>query len=1059
MGMRGFFMVAIMLSTLLCYCESEEQLIELSRDELLEIENQLERLNKSSIKTIKTHYGDIYDCIDFYEQPAFDHPLLKNHKYDFQMKPSSHMAPMVREDKPPKNVRQVSINSGLKGEKCPIGFVPIRRTTKEDLIRAKLFTKSYTSRINSPPTSHHALVYTSDSTKKYNGGGTIASFYTLYNVTDSQYTFGRIKLQNGLDIIQAGWGVNPSVYGDNKTRIFIYFQAGELSCFNTVCPGFVLVDPQPMIDRILRETHPDWGFHRDFGHTQHGDICDCINFYEQPAFDHPLLKNHKYDFRMGPSSHPNPMVREDKPPKNVKQVSINSGLKGEKCPIRFIPIRRSTKEDLIRAKLFTKSYASRINSPPTFHIKSFDMGMRGFFMVAIMLSTLLCYCESEEQLIELSRDELLEIENQLERLNKSSIKTIKTHYGDIYDCIDFYEQPAFDHPLLKNHKYDFQGEKCPIGFVPIRRTTKEDLIRAKLFTKSYTSRINSPPTSHHALVYTSDSTKKYNGGGTIASFYTLYNVTDSQYTFGRIKLQNGLDIIQAGWGVNPSVYGDNKTRIFIYFQAGELSCFNTVCPGFVLVDPQPMIDRILRETHPGTFPTWEIGIYIYRTQHGDICDCINFYEQPAFDHPLLKNHKYDFRMGPSSHPNPMVREDKPPKNVKQVSINSGLKGEKCPIRFIPIRRSTKEDLIRAKLFTKSYASRINSPPTFHIYFVSLANVNIKSFNMGMRGFFMVAIMLSTLLCYCESEEQLIELSRDELLEIEDQLERLNKSSIKTIKTYYGDIYDCIDFYEQPAFDHPLLKNRKYDFQMKPSSHMAPMVREDKPPKNVRQVSINSGLKGEKCPTGFVPIRRTTKEDLIRAKLFTKSYTSRINSPPTSHHALVYTSDSTKKYNGGGTIASFYTLYNVTDSQYTFGRIKLQNGLDIIQAGWGVNPSVYGDNKTRIFIYFQAGELSCFNTVCPGFVLVDPQPMIDRILRETHPVCPVFVLVDPQPMIQMTVRETHPGNLPTWELPINMYRDPTTRNWWFQLGENYDHIGYWPSSIFSGGLKDLATYID
>ncbi|KAM6576082.1 hypothetical protein CsatB_027919 [Cannabis sativa] len=191
-------------------------------------------------------------------------------------------------------------------------------------------------------------------------------------------------------------------------------------------------------------------------------------------------------------------------------------------------------------------------------------------------------------------------------------------------------------------------------------------------------------------------------------------------------------------------------------------------------------------------------------------------------------------------------------------------------------------------------------------------------------------------------------------------------------TQHGDIYDCIDFYEQPAFDHPLLKNHKYDFQMGPSSHPNPMVRENKPPKNVKQVSINNGLKGEKCPAGFIPIRRITKEDLIRAKLFTKSYTSRINSPPTFHHALVYTSDPTKKYNGGGTFASFYTLYNVTGSQYTFGRIKLQNGLDIIQAGWG---------------------------------------------------------------------------------------DPTTGNWWFQLGENYDNIGYWPSSIFSGGLKDLATYID
>ncbi|KAM6576088.1 hypothetical protein CsatB_027925 [Cannabis sativa] len=290
--------------------------------------------------------------------------------------------------------------------------------------------------------------------------------------------------------------------------------------------------------------------------------------------------------------------------------------------------------------------------------------------------------------------------------------------------------------------------------------------------------------------------------------------------------------------------------------------------------------------------------------------------------------------------------------------------------------------------------------------------------MGMREFFMVAIVLCTLLCYCESRKQPAILSRDEILEIENQLERLNKSSIKAIKTQFGDIYDCVNFYDQPAFDHPLLKNHKYDFQMRPSSRPKSIVREGNPPKNVEQVTINSGLNSEKCPIGYVPIRRTTKEDLIRAKLFTKSYNSRINSPPTFHQALVYTSDPTKKYNGGGTNASFYTLYNVADSQYTFGRMKLQNGLDIIKVGWG------------------AGELSCFNTVCPGFVLVNPKPMIE-----------------------MTLRETHPGTLPIWEMEISIYRDPITGNWWVDLGTNYDQIGYWPSSIFSGGLKDLATYID
>ena len=30
---------------------------------------------------------------------------------------------------------------------------------------------------------------------------------------------------------------------------------------------------------------------------------------------------------------------------------------------------------------------------------------------------------------------------------------MQTKYGDIYDCVDFYKQPAFDHPLLKNHNF------------------------------------------------------------------------------------------------------------------------------------------------------------------------------------------------------------------------------------------------------------------------------------------------------------------------------------------------------------------------------------------------------------------------------------------------------------------------------------------------------------------------------------------------------------------------------------------------------------------------------
>ncbi|XP_022637381.1 uncharacterized protein LOC111241785 [Vigna radiata var. radiata] len=54
--------------------------------EEMELERQLKLINKPPLKTIHTKYGDTVDCIDINKQPAFDHPLLKNHK--LQKKPS-----------------------------------------------------------------------------------------------------------------------------------------------------------------------------------------------------------------------------------------------------------------------------------------------------------------------------------------------------------------------------------------------------------------------------------------------------------------------------------------------------------------------------------------------------------------------------------------------------------------------------------------------------------------------------------------------------------------------------------------------------------------------------------------------------------------------------------------------------------------------------------------------------------------------------------------------------------------------------------------------------------
>ncbi|WZZ61554.1 hypothetical protein YC2023_061661 [Brassica napus] len=50
-----------------------------------------------------------------------------------------------------------------------------------------------------------------------------------------------------------------------------------------------------------------------------------------------------------------------------------------------------------------------------------------------------------------------EIKLRLKQLNKPAIKSIHSPDGDIIDCVWIYDQPAFDHPLFKNHTIQVAG--------------------------------------------------------------------------------------------------------------------------------------------------------------------------------------------------------------------------------------------------------------------------------------------------------------------------------------------------------------------------------------------------------------------------------------------------------------------------------------------------------------------------------------------------------------------------------------------------------------------------
>ncbi|XP_049362034.1 uncharacterized protein LOC125826733 [Solanum verrucosum] len=233
--------------------------IKLSEQEELALEKQLKLLNKPVVKTIKTKWGDTYDCVDFYKQPAFDHPLLKNHNFHPKMKPTLPTIKHISKNSTVDIFSKIS----LEKNNCPSGTVPIKKITRDDLIRQRNMPspedfayepQSETNKIVEPTGGYNykrAIVHTPKNHKnKFGGAGMAASLWSHY-VFDKQQSVCRLKIQKGQDSMQVGWRIDPTLYGDRKTRFFIHFQAGNTHCFNTLCPGFLLVNNNILLDNAF----------------------------------------------------------------------------------------------------------------------------------------------------------------------------------------------------------------------------------------------------------------------------------------------------------------------------------------------------------------------------------------------------------------------------------------------------------------------------------------------------------------------------------------------------------------------------------------------------------------------------------------------------------------------------------------------------------------------------------------------------------------------------------------------------------------------------------------
>ncbi|CAI0434832.1 unnamed protein product, partial [Linum tenue] len=240
---------------------------------------------------------------------------------------------------------------------------------------------------------------------------------------------------------------------------------------------------------------------------------------------------------------------------------------------------------------------------------------------------------------------------------------------------------------------------------------------------------------------------------------------------------------------------------------------------------------------------------------------------------------------------------------------------------------------------------------------------------------------------------------------------------------HGDTYNCVDFYKQPAFDHPLLKNRRFDYQVCFKVRAAESDSFGSEPSDI-------WLNGKGCPIGTVPIRKTTKTDLLKANL-DAAVTSNDNS---GIRVAVLRSTGDKRYRGAGMYTSVYN-HDVQGNQYTSSRFKLNNGPDSIAVGWVVNPSLYHDTNTRLFIYTITKDVHCYNTYCPGFVVTNHEIPLDVILS------PV----------------SRRGG-PIYEIKFFIMKDHYSGDWVLMFGNHDKVLGFWPRDIFTG-LAGFANYAE
>lgn len=316
--------------------------------------------------------------------------------------------------------------------------------------------------------------------------------------------------------------------------------------------------------------------------------------------------------------------------------------------------------------------------------------------------------------------------------------------------------------------------------------------------------------------------------------------------------------------------------------------------------------------------------------------------------------------------------------------------------------------------------------------------------------------------------------------IQSHLDRINKPAVRSIRSADGDTIDCVAAQSQHGLEHPLLEG--HAIQTEPPEvprrgafrFPAAAAAAGGGATNLTKTTTNSNNNNERlgawqtwhhgghCPRGTVAIRRTTAEDMLRARSVArfgrkkKKNSKRsvdaaraANAPDVvsgngHEHAIAYTAPSSQQQPVYGAKATINVWDPAIQESNGFSLSQLWilsgsfNGSDLnsIEAGWQVSPELYGDSRPRLFTYWTSDAYEatgCYNALCPGFVQTSSRIAIGASIS------PV----------------SSPGGA-QYDMTLLVWKDPKLGNWWLSYGDQL--VGYWPAQLFTH-LSDHATMVE